>query len=336
MSTLLEETAKSLQRIQTFEPEKLARTAELGTDLNFSEALGPAKMAIDLFSQIPESYLSIFPETWLQQLKSCADSFFNILDASMKFKASMDNAVGNRTALIEQISQAYNSFFLQISPMISYVSSRQKDYGALEREARAKIQQASDRADELAAVLSAHEIEAKRILEEVKKVAAEQGVSQQAIYFQTESTNHNSHATIWQWRTIYVGIALIAYSVLSVFVHKIPYLTPSNTYESIQLAVSKSLIFAVFAYFLILCARNFLSHTHNSIVNKHRQNALLTFKSLADAADKNENRDVVLTYAAACIFSPQETGYTKGNAQNSFGSVIEAIPRVLSSTSQPH
>ncbi len=98
------------------------------------------------------------------------------------------------------------------------------------------------------------------------------------------------------------------------------------------MALSKLLIFAVLAYMLLLCARNFLAHKHNSIVNKHRQNALLTFKALADAASKEDQRDVVLTYAAACIFSPQETGYTKsGGAQLELPTnIIQAIPRIAS------
>ena len=83
---------------------------------------------------------------------------------------------------------------------------------------------------------------------------------------------------------------------------------------------------------MILCARNFLSHTHNAIVNKHRQNALLTFKSLAGAAGNNSNQDIILTQAAACIFSPQDTGYTKHTSETSSGAanaVMQNLPRVV-------
>jgi hypothetical protein len=62
---------------------------------------------------------------------------------------------------------------------------------------------------------------------------------------------------------------------------------------------------------LILFARNFLSHEHNAIVNKHRQNALMTFTALVDAAKEDDHSDIVLLHAAQCIFSPQETGYAK-------------------------
>jgi hypothetical protein len=122
--------------------------------------------------------------------------------------------------------------------------------------------------------------------------------------------------------------------VVALFIHKIPYFIPQNTYEAVQLSISKSLIFAVIAYLLILCGRNFLSHKHNAIVNKHRQNALLTFKALVDAAGSEQNRDIVLTHAASCIFSPQETGYTKGSQQTNVTGLVETIPRLIQGSNQ--
>jgi len=83
-----------------------------------------------------------------------------------------------------------------------------------------------------------------------------------------------------------------------------------TAYETVQLAVSKILVFVVLSYMLYLCAKNFLSHKHNAIVNKHRQNALLTYKALVEAAGNTPNREVVLNHAAACIFGPQSTGYS--------------------------
>ena len=85
--------------------------------------------------------------------------------------------------------------------------------------------------------------------------------------------------------------------------------------HEIQLIVGKVLLFAVLSSGAFLSARNFLSHTHNAIVNKHRQNALVTFKALVDASEDEANRDVILTHASACIFSPQNTGYTKSDGQ---------------------
>ena len=62
-----------------------------------------------------------------------------------------------------------------------------------------------------------------------------------------------------------------AYAVLSLGIHKIPLIAPGNTYETVQMAISKILIFAVISFVLYLSARNFMSHKHNAAVNRHRQ-----------------------------------------------------------------
>jgi len=85
-------------------------------------------------------------------------------------------------------------------------------------------------------------------------------------------------------------------------------------------------VFAVLSFMLYLSARSFLSHKHNAVVNRHRQNALLTYRALADAAAADQNREVILTHAAACIFSPQPTGYSNdGGDAAKVSSVVEVF-----------
>ena len=50
---------------------------------------------------------------------------------------------------------------------------------------------------------------------------------------------------------------------------------------------SKVLFFGMVVYALYFSAKNFLSHKHNQVVNTHRQNALMTFQVLVDAAKNN-------------------------------------------------
>ncbi|WP_395662857.1 hypothetical protein, partial [Aestuariivirga sp.] len=332
--TLLDEAGTSLLRVQEIDASGLVRRNELGADLHFEAAEPLVRRTVELFKQIPEDHLAILPDNQLQVIKNASDSFFNFITQTLEFKTTVPNASAIRETLIGQFGSTYASYFSDLHQIISYISSRQKDYGALEREARAKIQQASDKANELSRALESHEVEAKRVLEEIKKVAAEQGVSQQAYYFKTEGDDHLKKAKIWENRIITLSLVSVAYLILAIFAHKLPYISPQNTYEAIQLSVSKSLIFAVGAYLIILCGKNFLSHQHNAVVNRHRQNALLTFKALSDAAGTAENRDIVLTHAASCIFSPQETGYTKGSQQTNVTGLIESIPRLLQNPGQ--
>lgn len=328
----IDEARKSLVRVQKFDTGLLPQTEKLGADLSFRDAVAPAQRIIDLFAQYPAQYIADLPDGMVDQLKSSADAFYNVLSDITKFDARQNDPYGRRTNLIESLRTQYPTHFTTLHPLISYGSSRLRDYSALEREARSAMQVAQDRADAISAELEEQRAEAQRILEDVRKTAAEQGVSQQAIYFKDESTEHDAEARRWRATTMWLAVALGGYATLSIFLHKLPFLAPQNTYEAVQLGLSKVLIFAVMAYMLFLAARNFLSHKHNAIVNRHRQNALLTFKALVDAAGQEEKRDIVLTYAAACIFAPQDTGYTKGGAQPDLpANIFQGVPKLAAS-----
>lgn len=59
-----------------------------------------------------------------------------------------------------------------------------------------------------------------------------------------------------------------------------------------------------------MSARNYHSNKHNEVVNKHRQNALLTYEVIAHAIKDSDKRDTVLQHAASCIIAPQASGYS--------------------------
>jgi hypothetical protein len=329
--TKLEEARDSLVRVQTFDVTTLPREAALGEAFNFRDAVEPATRVIRLFQQFPESALSDLPPGQLSKIKNTSDGFFNILNNILQFNVKQENPQAAHSNTLNSVKNQYEQIFNEIHELIAYGISRQQDVSALEMGFRAAIQAAEDKTKEITESLVAAQNEASRILDDVRKVAAEQGVSQQAFHFARESTAHEAAADNWRKWTIRVAIGLGLFAAASIFLHKLEILKPADTYESIQLALSKGLLFAVIAYVLLLCARSYQAHTHNAIVNKHRQNALLTYKALADAAGNDQSRDVILNHAASCIFAPQETGYAKGTIsgqQEMPLNIIQSMPKV--------
>ncbi len=333
---MLEETIASVKRMQEFDSATLAREKELGASFNFNKAIQPAQKLINLYKQLSLSSLEDLPDNPLNTIKSKADSDFNRFSEILKFDpATQANPTTTRDTNINQLIGSYESTFNALYNFISYGISKTADFKRLETEARAVVQSISDKSKELTRQLAQQNEEAKKVLENIQRVAAEQGVSQQAKYFKDESEQHSKDAVTWSKKTRNWAIALLGYGIVSFFIHKIPGLEPENAIQSAQIISSKILIFAVLSFMLLLSARNFLSHKHNSIVNKHRQNALMTFNALVDAANP-EHKDVILTYAASCIFAPQETGYSKGmgNIGGSSPSVVELLPNAISKMGQ--
>ncbi|MEQ1551652.1 hypothetical protein [Sphingorhabdus sp.] len=315
----LASTRHALERVQSFNPDSIIREKELGNRFAFTSAVEPARKVISLFQTLQASHLDFFPEQQLDQIKTEADAFFNLLETFLHFEidGAQPNPKDAQENMLSNLNGYFQRVFNSIHPLVAYAAVRSQDFSALETEARAATQSAKDIATSLVTELGEQKRVVDGIITEVRSAAAEQGVSKQAIHFKNEADAHNTQSKTWLKYSTRTAIGLGLFAILSLFIHKIPFFSPENAYETTQLAVSKILIFAVISYMLLLCARNFMSHKHNEVVNRHRQNALATFTALAEAASEQSSADIVLTHAASCIFSPQETGYAKQDGGHS-------------------
>lgn len=327
-----DDTRALLEQLHEYDIKALPRREELGSELNFQEAVEPAKKVLELFRNIPIDQIENIPESSLSTLESQAKLTVDLLDAISSFSASVSNAPTIRTDLIQRMTNRYDESFKNLYQLIAYLATRQIDLGALETEAREKINSIESLAKSIEEELKQTTDDAKKALEEAKRVAAEQGVSQQAHYFKEESDSHSSGADQWLKYTVNTAVFLGVYAAATAFFHKIPFLAPHNTYETVQLAISKVLVFGVIAYMLILAAKTYNAHRHNTVVNKHRQNALLTYRALVEAGTGDGAKDIVLTHAASCIFAPQDTGFSKSESDGTKATAnfIDAVPKVMS------
>jgi len=243
MATPLEEATASVKRIHEFDPETLPREDDLGKQLSFRTAVEPARRIIDLYRQLSLQTLVDFGDTQLGQLKNAADADFNRFNEVLTFDVTGDNAPARRDQLVSQIEGAYQASFNVLHPLIAYGMTRAVDFQRMENDARAMIQSVEDQAGEITKNLAESQTQAEQILDDIRKVAAEQGVSQQAIYFKEESERHAKLAEEWRDRTKKIAWLLGAYSVAAIFLHKIPWLTPADVYQSAQLIAGKVLVF---------------------------------------------------------------------------------------------
>lgn len=324
------ETREALEQIQSFDASTLPRQGELGREVDFREALVPAQNLIDLFKRLSISALQDFPDQTLKAIADNANSCLKLFDQVLNFTVAQQSPIDQRNTIIANIKNMYQPTFLALHPFISYSLHRSADFQRLDSDARATLKSIEDKSEKVAVQLQEHEKAAKKVLDEIRKVAAEEGVLQQAVHFKSESDLHNAEADEWKKLTIKLAFGLGAFAVISLFIHKVPFLKPDSMYDAVQLSISKVLIFFVIAYMLFLSARNFLNHKHNAIVNKHRQNALLTHKALVEASGNSGVRDAVLVQAASCIFSPQSTGYTDSKSDGDIASqksVIEILSK---------
>ena len=338
MSTeaLLRTCEESLTRVQEFKPAALSREDDLGKQMSFAEAVKPAEAIIAIYRRITTSSLQDFADNQLNSIQSQANADFSVFKQIFDFDATTSDAARFRTSLIAQIQVRRDQLFEQVWQFVAYGVARATDTSVLETQARATIQAIEDRSAKLTEQLTQAKADADAALTAIRAVASEQGVSQQATYFKDEAENQETLAANWLTYTYRFAMAVGAFAVLSLILHKLPWLKPENGTEAFQLIISKLLIFAVLGFLLVLAAKNYATHKHNSVVNRHRQNALLTYRALVAAAAGQGTEDIVLAHAASCIFSPQETGYaqTKGDGSSGSKSVLELFTKSTSKASE--
>lgn len=319
-ATVLEATRESLTRVQQFDANSLSREADLGKQMSFSEAIDPAEALIDIYKRIPLTALEDFSDTQLNSINGQAQADYNVFKQILDFKATSGDAANVRTNILSTLKSRRDPLFDQVWQYVAYGVARITDTSLLETQARATIQSIKDQSAKLTAQLTTAKADADITLAAIRAVASEQGVSQQASYFKQEVTDQEALAATWLTYTYRFAAAVGIFAILSLFLHKLDWLKPAGNGEMFQLISSKVLIFAVLGYLLLMAAKNYSTHKHNAVVNRHRQNALLTYRSLVEAAGEKGTEDIILAHAASCIFSPQETGFAQGKGESSSGS----------------
>lgn len=325
----IQECTESLRRVQEFNTSELGRADDLGQRLNFVEAIPLANELIGLYKRIPLSSASDFTDQQLEDIKKQADSDYNLFNQILDFDVESSDAYSRRINILEKLKDRRDILFSAIWQFIAYGVARTTDTSLLEAQARATIQSIQDESSRLNQEIENAKIQAENALEAIRAVASEQGVSQQATYFKEESSEQEKLAIKWLDMTYGFAAAVGGFSFFSIFLHKIPFIAPTTTGDMIQLVSSKILIFSVLGYMLIMSARNYSTHKHNAVVNRHRQNALLTYRAIVSAAGELNTHDIVLAHASSCIFSPQETGFSAGKGEGFTGSkaVLELMTK---------
>ena len=318
----LENASASVKRMQDFDPSSIARVEDLGKVINFEESVPIAKRLVDLYGRISIDAMGDLSEGQLFVLTDRANGDYNCLDSILQFQAGTSKE--HRDELVETLQQTCGPAFEALMPLITYSIVRTTDFKTLENNARASNQKMADDFDRLRKEMESKGKDADSILDAIRQTAAERGVSEQAAFFSNEAEKHGEWADTWRKRVWWAAGILAAYAVLSIFLPLIP---PLKEVGTVQLAVSKALVFIVLGYPLFFCARNYAAHRHNAVVNRHRQNALQTYRALVEANKNPENADIVLTQAARFIFAPQGSGYTPGNSSDGDISVLHPVAR---------
>ena len=91
----------------------------------------------------------------------------------------------------------------------------------------------------------------------------------------------------------------------------------------LQIVLAKAAVLAVLVYGTVTAVRLYRSNAHLAAVNRHREDALRTFRSFVEGTDTPDTTDQVLLAAARAAFGQVPTGLVTEKADGA--SVLEVL-----------
>lgn len=326
-------TAESLKKVQSFDVSTLARKEELGSTSNFEQIVPTAGKLVSLFQKIPATALHDFPVEIVTTIKQYADTVINIFTDILEYKPDSQN-IHKKEEFEKLVRDFCLDSFEKIGKYAAYASSAPQAIEGLKAQAAGNISKFIAESREALDRIKVIEDSANQALEEVRDAAAEKGVSQQAHYFDVETEINLAESGKWLDLTTLSGASIFIYTLALFFYNEIFKPEYNSIYQFMSSATPKVLMFSILIFSLYFSAKNYYSSKHNATINKHRRNALLTYREIVTAATP-EQKDIILRFVASCIFSPQTTGYSSASGGNSptVNSAVELLMKPISDKS---
>lgn len=323
----IEEISGKLAKVASVDPESLSRTDELTREINFESAVPHFREMIDVVRQLNDRDLSRLPTQELTKVDQSVTRLQSFIDQVRGFEINQDKPLDVCKQLVEQVANAYDAIVNPLVVPLAFTATQATDYARIEREAKGALSTIKEEQGKIDKYLEDVRAQAASALDEVQKQAAEAGVSQNALIFETAAKDHRKSADNWLLATQWAGgvtFGLAVLLLLSPFVY-----TPNTTPQAIQLMFSKVLVVSVAFFALVWCSKNYRAARHNETLNQHRADALKTFRAFVEGTAEVSVKDAILVQAAQAAFAPRNTGYDGGDSD---GPQIQPIVEVFGKT----
>lgn len=323
IETTLTQISERFEKMFSYSIEELTREEELGTQFSFKEIEDYFVKIIDLFKRVKEVNLNEVPYNLLNSFNAQLNNAISYFDQAKDFNPAVNNAVNTRKGIIDNIRNHFDGYHTHSVPILSVGLLSSNDL-SLERSKMNKLIEDLEKEKKLAKEESEKKLkELNDIIENAKSFTTKAGVSKHSSVFKSESEYHETESIKWlkYTRNILISIAIVAIGLAFLGLY-----FKENT-EIVQFTITKIVVLTALFYGLSLTNRNYKAHKHNSIMNKHRQNALSTFETFSSAASADDQtKNAVLIETTHSIFANQQTGYLKTEGDSDSNSkIIEII-----------
>ena len=320
--TDLDRHREALDAIVQTDPDNYSEISGRGVTLDLSESVPVVERIIGLFRRIRDSDLEAIPDESRPTLAHEIHTTQNELQRILELDPRHESPEGISSSLRSVYQQVYTN----LTPILAHVGTDPAGFDELRRQAEAAVRQIASGEERVSAMGE----EAKMALDQIKKAAAEAGVSQHAVIFGDVAKKHRKTSYWWL-----AASSILAVATLGLAWQMAGQIADRSLTDTIQLVAGRLILFGVLSYALVSAVRTYRAEAHNHVVNAHRHHALSTFETFTAASSDDATRNAVLMQATQCIFSHRPSGFGQREDDSAPQSqVLELTRNVLPKTSE--
>lgn len=179
--------------------------------------------------------------------------------------------------------------------------------------------------------------EIKTILNELKKKAAEQTISDYAIVFQNEAAIKNTIAKNW----LVTGVVMIILFIGTILIFNLNDWLPSEIFNNanqllhynISNVITKLIIYAIMIFVISFSFKQYNICKHLNTINTHRQNALNSYKLFTQSivGEDFASQNALMIQVAKSIYEQNQTGYLGNENNQGVNSGIIELTKIIGS-----
>jgi hypothetical protein len=301
---------------------ELCRTAQLGDPGGFATQRKAFERTRDLARHFLALDLTDLPNGFVRKAVTYSGRLLESLKAVMAYTG----AEPQKAAIVEAFENEEGTFYSHFSQALGISLVR----GSGIQEIIARLQAESKKHEELLGNLETEKVA-------IAELAGTVAVANYAKFFHDEARAHTVASRWWLGATAAIGAGMASFALYllvtgtemisaAVASARVPEI---STGTLVHQTLAKALLFSVLYFALVSCVRVYRAHRHNVVVNRHRENALSSFRAFVIAAgDDLQTRNAVLLQATQTIFQPQSTGFATGETEPSPTQFIEVVKTI--------
>lgn len=308
-SELVNQFNAILRSILEIEPDRLARV-DLGARLSFKGILDRSIEIQKICRRLSKVEQSGIPDGEFAKLNEYLGRVLEHFNTILRFDPTDGRHMQRHSSMPSDSVRVWNEAYSVFSPVIIFDA-----YGA-----------AVEDSEKLLPELSKIRSEVQALVNGIKDDLKDSVLAKEAKHFLVEAEAQVKWSRAWFWITAGLSVALVVYAYCSLNAEIAALPVDAPVRRIVAVSLPRLIILSVSWFFVLLCARNYTACRHNHVVNRHRQNALAAFRTFAASPSDPQTKDAILIQATQCIFSPQSTGYLKGESEHQgMNQVIELI-----------